>query len=287
MICKSISINELYPAIEHAGFIDVYCHETKNDPETRRYPAMIIVPGGGYAYAAKCEAEPIMAAFFSAGVQSFVLRYTAAQSEPCVRYPSEHLQLAAAFDYVRSHADEYKIDKNAIGVIGFSAGGHLAGSYSAGLWHDDGYAEALGIDVETLRPNAAALCYGVLSFTEPTNEWTVKNLLGERRFDNDERARLSYENIVGENTPPTFLWHTSTDDIVPVECSIKAMAALAAHKIPFQAHIFPECGHGLSRATRLTQPEEALIPPSYIASWMGECTDWFLRVVGYQENIKR
>lgn len=286
MIYKTIDLKELYPVQNHEGYLDVYCHETKNDPETRRYPAMIIIPGGGYACPSKCEAEPIMAAFLSAGVQSFVLRYSAAKSEIPAFYPTEHLQLAAAFDYVRKNADEYKIDKNAIGVIGFSAGGHLAGSYSAGLWHSDGYAEKLGVDVEMLRPNAAALCYGVLSFMEPTNEWTVKNLLGDRRFDTAERARLSYENIVGENTPPTFLWHTCTDDIVPVECSIKAMAALASNKVPFQAHIFPECGHGLSRATRLNQPNETLIPPSYIASWMNECTAWFLRTVGYEENLR-
>lgn len=284
MIYKTIDLKAEYPATEYEGYLDVYCCETSNDPPERKYPAMIICPGGGYAYCAKIEGEPIMAAFFSAGVQCFVLRYSAARSEPPVYYPTEHLQLAAAFDWVRRHADEYKIDKDTIGLIGFSAGGHLAGSFGAGLWHSENYADTLGVERENLRPNALALGYSVLSLLDPTNDWTVKNLLADRRFDENEKARLSFENIVGEFTPPTYLWHTSTDDIVPVECSIRAMSALAAHKIPFQARIFPEGGHGLSRATRLTSGDLTKIPPRYIADWMRDCTDWFLRVTGYEEN---
>ena len=284
MIYKTVNLKELYPSLSHDGYLDIYCHETKNDPETRKYPAMVIVPGGGYANPSKCEAEPIMASFLAAGVQCFVLRYAAALSDPPARYPVEHLQLAASFDYVRAHAAEHKIDTNAVGVIGFSAGGHRAGSSSAGLWYSENYADVLKVSKEALCPNAAALCYSVLSFLEPTNEWTVKNLLGDKRFDEAERARLSYENIVGEHTPPTFLWHTCTDDIVPVECTIKAMAALSAHKVPFQAHVFPECGHGLSRATRLVAGDK--MPPAYIASWTVECVAWFLRVTGYEENIR-
>ena len=284
MIYKTVELRALYPALSHEGYLDIYCCETGNDPPERKYPAMIICPGGGYSQPSKCEAEPIMAPFLSAGVQCFVLRYAAALSDPPARYPTEHMQLAASFDYVRRHADEFKIDTDAVGLIGFSAGGHLTGSYGAGLWKTEGFDKTLGVPSENLRPNALALCYSVLSFVGPTNEWTVKNLLGERRFDEAERARLSFENIVGEYTPPTFLWHTCTDDIVPVECSLLAMEALSAHKVRFQAHIYPEGGHGMSRATRLTSDISKKLPPKYIAGWMEECIEWFLRTVGYDEN---
>ena len=286
MVYKTIDLLAEYPATKFDGYLDVYCCETKNDPPERKYPAMIICPGGGYAYCAKIEGEPIMAAFFSAGVQCFVLRYAAARSDPSAFYPTEHLQLAASFDWVRRHADEFKIDKNAIGLIGFSAGGHLAGSFGAGLWHSENYADVLGVDRENLRPSALALGYSVLSFLDPTNDWTVKNLLADKRFDEKEKARLSFENIVGKFTPPTYLWHTSSDDIVPVQCSLRAMRALADHGISFQARIYPEGGHGLSRATRLTTGDLTKIPPRYIADWMRDCTDWFLRVTGYEENLR-
>ena len=284
MVYEKINLNEIYPALTHECRLDVYCCDTENDADTKKYPAMIICPGGGYAMCSKCESEPIMASFMAAGVQCFILQYSTCRDVPVARYPAQHLQLSAAFDYVRTNADKYRIDKNAIGVIGFSAGGHLAGSYAAGLWYTENYADILGVKKENLRPNASALGYPVLTFVGPTNLWSVNNLLGDRADDAALKERLSYENIVGEHTPPTYIWHTCTDDIVPVEGTIIAMNALSKHKIPFMASIFPEGGHGLSRATRLLSDGVSKIPPAYIAGWMNECVAWFLRTVGYEEN---
>ncbi|MBO4354241.1 MAG: alpha/beta hydrolase [Clostridia bacterium] len=284
MIYEKIKLKQLYPALTHECELHVYCCETANDAETKKYPAMIICPGGGYSMCAKCEGEPIMTSFFAAGVQCFILRYTAVSEDNTARYPTQHLQLAAAFDYVRENADKYRIDKNAVGLIGFSAGGHLAGSFAAGLWYTENYAETLGVKRENLRPNASALGYPVLTFVGPTNLWTVKNLLGDKKDDQAMKERLSYENIVGEHTPPTYIWHTCTDDIVPIEGTIIAMGALSKNKVPFTVHVFPEGGHGLSRATRLMGDGVSKIPPAYIASWMNECVAWFLRTVGYEEN---
>lgn len=281
MITQEINLKSVYPYLKNEAKLQQFVmSDSKEYAAGKRYPAMIICPGGAYAFTSDREAEPIALKFLAHGINCFVLRYTVA---PQVVYPNAHQELAAAFAFVRDHAEEYRIDPNAIGVIGFSAGGHLVGSYAAGLWHSAGYEKVLGVDVEKIKPNAAVLSYGVLTTGQYTHEYSMECLLGENDTP-ENRKQLSTDNLVGEHTPPTFLWHTFEDDAVPVENSLLTACALAKNKVHFEMHIYPDCGHGLGTADRLTTVDDNWLPPKYIARWTDDCADWFLRLTGHQNN---
>lgn len=277
MTTDAINLKDFYPELKNDVRLEQYVMTYSGEfGKDKKYPAMIICPGGAYAFTSDREAEPIALAFLAHGINCFVLRYSVAPE----RYPTAHTELAAAFAFVRARAEEYRIRPDAIGVLGFSAGGHLVGSYAAGLWHEGGFAEALGLDAEELRPNAMVLCYGVLTTGEFTHSGSIANLLGEN--DTPEmREKLSTERLVGKYTPPAFIWHTCTDQAVPVENSLMVAGAMSAVKIPFEMHIYPECGHGIARANRLTTSDDNHLPPAYIARWTEDCAAWLLRVTNF------
>ncbi len=217
-------------------------HLNENDPYRVR-PAVIVFPGGGYAFTSDREAEPIAMKFLAEGFHVFVLRYSV-----MVPFPQALCEAAESIRLVRSHADAWSVDPNKIAVCGFSAGGHLAGSISV-FWHHDFLAEKLGVDKEEIRPNGAILSYAVLSI-DHMHEGSFRNLLFDR-FE-EMKQYVSIEKQVTELTPPCFLWHTFTDGAVPVENSIVMAKALADHKVPFELHIWPSGNHGLSLVTRET-----------------------------------
>lgn len=280
MINERINLNELYPSLPDTGtpaVLETFCRG--DSPEygaNKVYPAMLICPGGGYAFTSAREAEPIALCLLSKGIQSFVLWYTVKNT----RYPVHLLEVAAAFDYLRKNAEKYRLKTDAIGIMGFSAGGHLAGSYST-LWGDCFFHQTLRTDREMLRPNAMALCYGVLTTGKFTHSGSIKNLLGEA--DSAElRERLSVDKNVTPDTPQAFIWHTFADKAVPVENSLLTAQALADAKIPFELHIYPDGSHGLALANWLTTAEPAKgVPPKYLGRWIDDCAAWFTRITGF------
>ncbi|MBR6740497.1 MAG: alpha/beta hydrolase [Clostridia bacterium] len=278
MTVEKINLKEHFPMLPNDVELHFYNISYSREYAGKVHPAMIICPGGGYVMTSDREAEPIAFGYLAHGISCFILRYSVAPST----YPTAHTELAAAVAYVRAHAKELLVNPDAIGLTGFSAGGHLIGSYSAGLWHDGGFAEKLGVDVEMLRPNAMVPCYGLLlSSGEFTHDGCIHTFLG----DNDTpemRESIDTVKLIGENTPPAFLFHTAPDKVVPVENSLLVACALSAHKIPFAMRIYHECGHGIARANRMTNNEDNL-PPAYISRWIDDCSDWFLRITGYRK----
>jgi acetyl esterase/lipase len=175
---------------------------------------------------------------------------------------------------VRSKAAEYRLLPDRIGIMGFSAGGHLAST--AGTHFDAGDANAPDpIDRLSSRPDFLVLCYAVISFGEFAHQGSRRNLLGENP-DPKLVESLSNETQVTERTPPTFLFHTTTDATVPVENSVMFYAALRKAGVPAELHIYERGPHGVG----LAQTDEAL------STWPARLADW-LRVRGLLNSAAR
>lgn len=228
-------------------------------------PAMMVFPGGGYAFCSDREADPIASAYYAEGYNCFILRYITGEK---AKISNPLYDAAAAIAHVRTNAKEYNIDVERIAVIGFSAGGHLAG-FIATAWHRKDISEKLGIENELCRPNAAILAYPVVTCNVPTHNGSFDNLLGADRSDELTHS-ANLDELVDERTCPCFVWATAEDDAVPVANSLAFVRALTDKKIPCELHVFPMGLHGLSRANAETAPdwgtERYIIP--YVARWM-------------------
>ncbi|QQS47364.1 MAG: alpha/beta hydrolase [Acidobacteriota bacterium] len=229
-------------------------------PENQTGAAIVVCPGGGYQHLARHEGHNIALWLNSLGITAVVLKYRLA---PKYHHPSMMQDVLRAIRYTRSKAEEWKIDINRVGVMGFSAGGHLA-STAATHWDEGQSDTGDGIDRLSSRPTLAILCYPVITLGEPSvHTGSRRNLLGE----NPSRELLdlmSNEKQVNERTPPTFLFHTEDDKAVPVENSLLFAAALRKAGVPYEMHIYEKGRHGVG----LAQDNPAL------KSWPGLLADW-------------
>lgn len=207
--------------------------------------SVIVCPGGGYGGLCEDrEGEAVAEWFQGIGVAGFVLRYRIA---PRYHHPSPHVDAQRAIRTVRARSSEWGLDPNRIGIMGFSAGGHLAST--AGTIFDDGSASAEDrIERESSRPDFLILAYPVITLKPPyAHMGSRKNLLGESPSD-ELVEQLSTEMRVTSRTPPTFLMHTDADTGVPSENSVLFYLALRKAKVPGEMHIYAEGGHGVDLA---------------------------------------
>lgn len=223
--------------------ITAYLHE---DDKTKR-PAVLVVPGGGYYMVCSWEGEPVAESFYQKGYQTFVLTYTTnfRHMEPLGIQPLKDLSRAIVF--LRKHADRFGINSSGIVVCGFSAGGHLSGSLA--VHYMDEHLKENGIyQGISNRPDAAILCYPVITTQERyTNRDSFLNLLGIDAAPS-QLEYMSLEKHVSDHTPPVFIWHTVTDELVPVENSILFARACIEQHVPVALHLFGRGPHGLSLA---------------------------------------
>lgn len=205
-----------------------------NAKEDTPRPALIICPGGGYEFVSfQNEGTPIQILAEKRGYVSFILRYRIAPS----RYPKPQMDLLETIQYVRNNAAKYHVDPDRIGVIGFSAGGHLCAS-SAALY-------------QTLlpegRPNAVALGYPVISLEKGvTHEGSALALFG--KDDETLRREFSVENLITPDYPPTFAWACRDDGTVPCENTQRLEARLKELGIAHECRYYPTGGHGCGLA---------------------------------------
>jgi len=229
--------------------LDCYVPAPVVDCPSRR--SVVICPGGGYNHLSPREGEPVALRFAAMGFNAFVVKY---RVKPHL-YPAPLMDAAWAMAHVRRHAEEYHADPDKIALMGFSAGGHLAGLLGT-TWQEAERFEPLR--PEMIRPNALVLCYPVITAGEFAHRGSFLCLTGSE----DERAHalFSVETLVSEATPPTFLWHTWEDGAVPVENTLLMAAALRAHRVPAEVHIYPRGGHGVGLGTEVTamKPEQVL-----------------------------
>lgn len=270
---------------------------------TRR-PAVVICPGGGHLGTSDREAEPIALRFAAVGWHALVLRYSVMHPGPLgeatptdnpnprARHPQPLLDLARAMGLVHTHADEWRVDTSRIVVCGFSAGGHLAAELG-NCWPDDALLGPSGTDAAQRRPAALVLGYPVTDHLALRDEALAVGdpevvahgreshlaFLGEPDPADEVLAAVSPARHVGRQTPPTFLWHTAEDALVPVSQSLLHASALAAAGVPFEAHVFTHGPHGMSLADPVTATREAELDPR-VAEWFALALSWLGRVLG-------
>lgn len=195
-------------------------------PNTQVRPAVLVFPGGGYFFCSDREAEPIALAFLAEGYQAFILRYSINEN---AAFPRPLNDAEEALELIRHRADEWAVDPEKIAACGFSAIGHLAA--------------ALGT-MGRVRPNALILAY-------PCILGSISNILAA--------PIPSLEKQVNRRTPPTFIFATAADQLVPVEHSLQLAAALDHARVPFEMHIFQHGTHGLSLAKPVTSSGQRLM----------------------------
>ena len=239
-------------------------------PDLTRYVAsqkkvptgIIVCPGGGYVHLAMSyEGTDIAKWLNTMGISAFVLKY---RLGPKYHHPAELDDAQRAIRYVRAHAAEFGIDPHHIGIWGFSAGGHLAST--AGTHFDNGTPNSADpIDRESSRPDFMILAYPVITFEEPYAHRGSRDALLGPNPDPALVELLSNEEHVTKDTPPTFLFHTSDDPVVPVQNSIYFYLALRRAGVPAEMHIYEHGRHGVGLAQDIP---ELSTWPTLLANWL-------------------
>jgi acetyl esterase/lipase len=228
--------------------------------------AVVVCPGGSYSHLAiDHEGQQVALWFNKLGVPAFVLKYRLGQR---YHHPSMLLDAQRAIRFVRSHATDFNLRADRIGIMGFSAGGHLAST--AGTKFDDGKPDAADpIDRAGSRPDFLILGYPVISLIEPFSHKGSRDYLLGSSPDPALLELLSNERQVTPQTPPTFIFHTDDDATVPVENAVVFFLALKKAGVPAEMHIYQHGKHGVG----LAQADPVL------STWPDRLADW-LRVRG-------
>lgn len=224
--------------------------------------AIVVCPGGGYGGLAPHEGHDYALWLNQQGIAAFVLKYRLGSHG--YRHPAMLQDAARAVRLVRHRAAEWRVDPHRLGIMGSSAGGHLASTL---LTHfEEGDPEAADpIERVSSRPDLGILCYAVITMGEHTHAGSRRNLLGPN--PSPERIReLSNELHVTSHTPPCFLWHTWEDPVVDVENTLQFAQALRRAGVPFALHIYTKGGHGIGLGDK---------PPfTHPHPWVGELRRW-------------
>lgn len=236
------------------------------DSEKATGAAMVICPGGGYGMLASHEGKDYALWLNANGVSCYVLKYRLGSHG--YRHPVMLEDVSRALRLVRAHAEEWKLDPKRIGIVGSSAGGHLASTL---LTHfDAGNPDAPDpIDRQSSRPDLGVLCYPVITMGEFTHGGSRQNLLG--KDPSPELVKeLSNELHVTKDTPPCFLFHSAEDNVVPVENSLLFAEALRRAGVPFDLHIYEHGRHG----SGLGGAPYAKYDPEKLHPWTRDCIFW-------------
>ena len=264
MQSKLINFSEKYPDITLTAFI----HEDASEP----LATVIVCPGGGYSMVcADYEGTDVAENYYKAGFNAFVLDYYTGEK---IKALEPTIQVALAVKYVREHSKELHADPEKILTCGFSAGGHLAGSAGI-LWNIPEVKAALGDAPEGInRPNGMILCYPVVTAGGFAHRGSFANLSGNEDYGEYEINKFSLEKNVDSTTPPAFIWHTVTDQIVPVNNSLLLVNAYLENNRPFEAHIYPKGPHGMGLCTAESPKQYPEANDPHVATWHALSVMW-------------
>ena len=234
------------------------------DPAKATGAAVVICPGGGYSGLASHEGVDYARFLNEQGVAGFVLKYRLGGSGG-YRHPIMLQDAARAVRIVRARASEWNVDPKHIGIMGSSAGGHLASTllthFNAGATDSPD-----AIERQSSRPDFGILCYAVITMGQFTHQGSKNNLLGQNP-PADLVRDLSNELQVTRDTPPCFIWHTWEDTAVPVENSLQFAAALRQAGVRFDLHLYQKGGHGMGLGTSQWNPDRR-------HPWTGDLVFW-------------
>jgi acetyl esterase/lipase len=268
MVWAEPKVELLWPA----GAPGAMGEEEKDKPKLHIYlpsvdkangTAVVVCPGGGYGgLAMDHEGKQIGEWLNANGITGFICDYR--HRGKGYGHPAPLQDAQRAIRTVRARAKEFNLKEDRIGILGFSAGGHLT---STALTHfDAGKSDATDpIEKVSCRPDFGVLCYAVIAFDEPfTHKGSQKNLLGAEAAPELVKS-LSNEKQVTPETPPTFLWHTQEDTGVPPQNSLMFYLAMVNHKVPGELHIYEKGKHGIGLGAAMPGARE----------WSNACITWF------------
>lgn len=227
-----------------------YIIDSSDSLKYNKRPLILICPGGGYEFVSDRESEVMALQFTAMGYHAAVLTYSV---KPAV-FPTQILETAQAWKIIRYNAQKWNILPDKIVILGCSAGGHLAASYSL-FCEEDPVVNSVGLSADELRPAGMVLCYPVITSGKFAHQGSFAVLLGNdysKLAGTELMDKVSLEKQVTLETPPAFIWHTYADNVVPVENSLMFAAALREKNINCELHIFPEGGHGLGLANEFS-----------------------------------
>lgn len=264
MEIKKIALTPPYERfdINGSGLKPVLTAMIHDSQPERKFPAIIIAPGGCYSRCSKREGEPTAARFYSYGYNAFVLEYSV-KNKP---FPIALCEIAEATAYIRRNINSLRCEDR-IFICGFSAGGHL--SASLGVYYPE-ISEKFGGE-NIIRPDGLILCYPVITAGEFTHSESCSNIAPTEAL----RDKISLENHITGRFPKSFIWHCADDRTVSVMNSLMLAEKLSANNVPFELHIFPQGGHGIALCDITTVKDNN---PRYInpcaAQWMPLALQW-------------
>ncbi len=232
--------------------------------------AIMICPGGGYSILAASHEGSDMAKWFAdQGIAAFVLKYRLPDEKIMTnQHEVPLIDAMQGIRMIRRDAAKYGIDPAKIGVMGFSAGGHLASTLSTHWHHAEPVtvAQAKGLQTVSAQPNFAILLYPVITFGEKAHGGSRNKLLGKLAKDPEKLAYYSNELQVTKQTPPTLLVHSQDDKGVPVENSVSYYLACLKNEVPAEMHLYPRGGHGYGMRN--------IADKGSLATWPDACKAW-------------
>ncbi len=256
------------------AILTTYVQENLESVPSRRRPAVIICPGGGYEYQSDREGEPVALEFLKRGYQAFVLEYAVLEEQETQGLlPYPQMDLAKAVAYVKEHQELWNVDGEKITILGCSAGGNLCALYS-GFYQQDWFEEKTGYSREQMQVHAMILCYPVIDLNAG---WPKEDAVRERICR--ESAWEGAQDLVTEQTPRTFIWHTNTDGTVPAENTISYTQALLHHGVDAECHMYHRGCHGLSLANEQTKVRDEHEEP-HVAGWIDLAFEWLQETEG-------
>ncbi len=262
MIFKTIPLSETDPEI----YLNAYVAD-KLKGITRK--AILILPGGGYKEVCNYrEGEPIAFAFLEKGYNAFVLNYSVDRKRT---FPAQLIEAAMAIKHIKDHAKEYCTDPEELFVVGFSAGGHLAGSCGI-LWKQEEIYKTLDLPYGYNKPKGIMLIYPVIDY--PYHPGSIKNLWGTDTPTEEQKKMTALQLHVDQDSSPAFILHTANDETVDVKGSLALAQAYSSVGLPFELHIYPNGPHGMALANKITECDYPEWSNPRIAQWVTMATEW-------------
>ena len=278
MIIENLDLFEFF-GIERknakAGVLTSYRHnQRRKREEQKKYPAMLVLPGGAYATISEGEAEPVAMEFYNRGFDAFVLNYDVAP----VCYPAQILEAAMAMIYLHENAENLNLLADKVAAVGFSAGGHLLGCIST-LWDDPAIVSQFGDRCQLVRPDASVYSYSVITSDAEYND---KESFGNFCSDKVPFESFSIEKKVRKECSPAFIWATTADDDTSPMNSVGLYKAYLKNGVPCELHLFREGWHGLSSCNyeAIGEKSSASFIP-HVKNWLN-LSEAFLKRLGFQ-----